>query len=222
MTYLELCKGVRSRIGLQGTGPTTVTAPTNLEADIVDAVRDAWLDIQNSREEWDWMKVTTTFSTVASTDTYTKTDIAGADASRVRRFIIDSLWVNDGTNYSRATYRDEDEFDILYINDTNTGTPGDYTIIRRNGSIKMTLPDDAYTCRIDYWKTPQELSLDADEPEFDDHWHNLIMYLAIQKLSSSIASKSTQFEYAQAYAKMWGELCRVHLKKKSIKVGGIA
>lgn len=213
MNYLSLCQAVRSRIGLHGTGPSTVVSPTDVEMDIVDAVKDAWLDIQNSREEWDWMRTTESFETTVSKTNYTKTDLGGP-SNRIARVIKDSFWLNDGTQWGKLTYIDEDTFELLSKNLTVTSVPTYFTVHRNDGSISVYPPDGVYSCEIDYWKVPQTLAANTDTPELPSQWHNLIVYLAIQKLSSSIASPSTQAEYAQAYATMWGQLARTQLKKK--------
>ena len=222
MTYLELCQEVRARMGIQGSGPSTVVATTDLERDIVEAVRDAWLDIQNHREDWDWMRATASFNMVAGTTTYNKATIGGGASHRINKYIKNRFWLNDGSNYSRMVYLQEDNFDNLYKNDSTQNQPYNFTIRRVDGTIAVSPPDSAYACTIDYYKQPQELTADANEPEIDEHWHNLIIYLACQKLSASIGSATTAMEFGQAYAVMLGQLMRSQLYKKSVKMVGIA
>lgn len=222
MNYLQLCQAVRNRIGLQGVGPTTVVAPTDVEADIVSAVRDAWIDIQNFRADWDWMRaVGESWSLVTGTTTYSTTDIAGP-SNRVRRWVPDTLWLDDGSNKRLLYEMDYEEFEYTHKNDSGNVQPSHFTVRRSDNAIILPSPDSTYTCYIDYWKKAQDLSGNTDTPELPSHWHNLIIYLAVQKLSASIASATTQFEFGQAYAVMMGQLMREQLKKKRMKARGIA
>lgn len=221
MNYLEICQAVRSRIGLHGTGPSTVVSPTDVEKDIVDAVHDAWVDIQNYRDEWDWMRVTTTFNTVAQKTNYTTVDIAGP-SNRVSHFIKDSLYAYKNSKYELLTYLDENLFEYRHINDDDDTAPSEYTINRNDQSIEINSPDAVYPMQVDYYKTPQLLTDNTDTPEMPVRWHLLIVYLAIQKLSSSIASASSGQEFAQAYAVMLGQLMRSQLKKKRVTMRSIA
>jgi len=222
MNYLQLCQATRERVGIHGSGPSTVVSPTDVEADIVASVYDAWIDIQNFREDWDWMRATETFLTVAGTTNYSTTTIGGP-GHRIDRFLPDTLWINDGTNWYKPTWMaNEDNFEFLFKNDTEQAQPSHWTRIRSDNSITMNPPDAAYSCQIDYRKTPQELSGNTDTPEMPAQWHLLIVYSAVQKLSASIGSQSTGVEYAQRYAEMLGQLTRRHLPKKSVKTRSIA
>lgn len=221
MNYLQLCQAVRSRIGLHGTGPSTVVSPTDVESDIVDAVKDAWIDIQNFREDWDWMKTTQSFNTAADDTDYSTTDIAGP-SNRVARFVKGSLWIYANSQWTKMSYLDEDTFYDMYKNESTSGIPYHYTFNRNDNSVEMQTPDAIYPCEIDYIKQPQLLAANTDTPELPVQWHNLIIYLAIQKLSSSIASTSTAMEYSQAYAVMMGQMMRQQLPKKTIRTRGIA
>jgi hypothetical protein len=221
MTYLELCQAVRSRAGIQGSGPATVVATTDVEKDIVQAVRDAWLDIQNYRQEWDWMRASAFFNLVIGQKIYSKDDIGGVD-NRIDKYVQGSLWLYDGSQYSRLNYRDEDIFEYFHKNDIGNFKPWDWTINRYDESVEIQSPDQAYAMTIDYWKTPQILSNDTDVPEIDPHWHNLIIYLALEKLGASILSQAVQAEAAQSYAEGMGQLMRRYLKKKRVMTRGIA
>ena len=222
MNYLQLCQAVRSRIGMHGTGPSTVVSPTDVEKDIVDAVYDAWIDIQNYRTEWDWMKASTSFSTAIGKTNYKKSDVDGP-SNRISRFVPVTLRIYKDSKWTWLGFLDdEDAFEYLHINDTLSQAPYEYTHKRADGSIEMNKPDAVYSMTVSYWKTPQLLTANTDTPEMPEQWHLLIVYLAIQKLSASIASASTQFEAGQAYAVMMGQMMREQLKKKRMTAKGIA
>jgi len=56
MTFLELCQMTAQQSGtIQGTLPTTVVGQTNRLKQIVDFVREAYIDIQNAHRGWRWL-----------------------------------------------------------------------------------------------------------------------------------------------------------------------
>jgi hypothetical protein len=222
MNYLELCQAVRSRVISQGSGPSSVAGSVGVEADIVDSVRDAWIDIQNYRNtQWDWMRATVTFSTVAGTTTYVRSTVGGL-TNRIDKYIKDTLYLNDGTEWKKLIPIDYDEFILRHKNDDEQVIPNEFTIRRSDQALIFEEPDDAYSVSVDYWKTPQILENNTDSPEFDVQWHNLIIYLAIAKLGVSVASPSHQMEYSQAFAEGMGQLMRRQVEKKFINVRSIA
>ena len=55
-TFLELCQETRRLSGIQGTGPVDVTTAVGIELDIVNYVKNAWIDIQGHPKNWKWMR----------------------------------------------------------------------------------------------------------------------------------------------------------------------
>jgi hypothetical protein len=68
MTFLELVQMTAQQSGtIQGVKPTTVTGQADRLKQIVDYVREAYIDIQNAHRGWRWMQSTFTGQTVAGT-----------------------------------------------------------------------------------------------------------------------------------------------------------
>ena len=220
MTYIELCRAVRARLGLQGSGPDSVTTGTDAEMDIVHAVTDAYTDIQNMREEWRWLRDTANFTTSIGTTTYTRATIFSGTA-RFRKWKKDHCYITINSQKTKLTHIPYDEFYERHANNTINGTVSEFTYNKDN-SILITPPDDLYAIEIDYWKSPQTLASASDTPEMPSHWHNLIVYAALEKLGTTFVSPEKYQHFSQQYAEGMGQLMREHLGKKRIYVRSIA
>lgn len=206
---------------MQGTGPSSITGATQTETDMIDSVRDAWLDIQNFRQEWMWMRNTTTFSTSAATTTYTLLDIFGP-SYRFKNWIKDTVYVKRNSNWQVVRFVNYDVFVEREQNNIDESYPSTYSIVPWNDSLIFNTPDQVYEIKIDYYKSPQRLTLAADVPEFPDYYHVMIKYHAIAKFVAIIVSQSVHDKNEQAYATMMGQLMRDMLMKKKVQLIGIA
>lgn len=54
MTYLQLCQRLRAECQDIGNGPTTTVAPTGKDVKYVDAIAEAWTEIQLLRGDWEF------------------------------------------------------------------------------------------------------------------------------------------------------------------------
>lgn len=221
MNFLEIAQEVRRGVGMQGTGPSSITGATQIETDMIDSVRDAWLDIQNFRQEWMWMRNTTTFSTSAAKDTYTLFEIFGP-SYRFKNWIKDTMYVKRNGIWQVVRFVNYDTFIYRQNNNTDQNYPSTYTIVPWSDSIMINEPDAIYEIKIEYYKSPQRLVAATDTPEFPEHYHVMVKYHAIAKFTTIVVSPSVQMENSQNYAVMMGQLMRDMLMKKRVKLIGIA
>lgn len=220
MTYIELARDVRGKVGMQGTGPASVNA-SGAELDIVNSVRDAWIDIQNSRPNWRWMRTRVEFFTTASQTTYELSDIF-VGANRFKYWRKDTIYVTIDGQKKPVRYLDYDTFVFKYNNETVPKAISEYTIRPEDDALIFNLPDAIYSIIIDYQKSPQILATDGEEPELPEYYHLLISYKATEKYCAVISAPEIYQQYSQDYARMWGEVTRTHLPKIVMKVRGIA
>jgi hypothetical protein len=207
MTYLELCKRTNSIVGFQGV-ISSVTA-TGYQETLTTAVRDAFEDIQRYRSDWDWMKATRDINVGSSSNSYTLTTLwAGStvDLSEYRYILYD--------------YKEMREYwydDYQTVEWTNSGKPR-YYAVEPNGKDLVISPVDAtYTLQLHYMLTLQELSANGDIPRLPLRHHQLIIYMAIMKLSTFIGNATLYDTYSVKAAEGLGQLLREENPGKEIR-----
>ena len=80
MNFLSLCQRLRQECGVDGTGPVSVTGQTGEQKRLVDWIVQAWVEIQEERPDWLFLRKDFSFDTVASQQSYdVETDILLTD-----------------------------------------------------------------------------------------------------------------------------------------------
>lgn len=181
MTFLELCQMTRQEMGISGSGPASVAGQVGIEKRIVDWVRDAWLEIQGMHRDWRFLAGEFEFPTITDTNTYTPASIGLTNGV--------AYWAMD-TISCRVNTADEgllEEMDYtLYRRTLALGTqpkqrPQKVARTPANALLLWpTPPDDSYTIRGEYYRKPQTLAANADEPIMPSEYHRAIVYLAMQ------------------------------------------
>lgn len=221
MTFLQLCQRLRQEVGIAGTGPTTVTGQTGELKRIVDWVASAWEEIQNSRTDWDWMRSTFSFTTVADQDSYTSTQ-AGISSRFDRwdtgllRIYTTASGVGDETLLDYIPY---DDWRMIYRVGNNTaGRPTTATILPGNSLGLGYKPSAGFTVRGEYWKSAQTLSSDSDTPEMPSAFHMAIVYKAMMYYARYMAANEIYEDAAISYRRVMNRL--LSDRKPSVLVGG--
>lgn len=222
-TYLELARTTRLLCGMQGTGPVSVVDAQGIEEALVRFVRDAYVDVQSLREDFKWMEVSDTFDTTATQSTYTFLDIFLTDTPAFKKWQKGSFIIEDATgnkNYLKEMSRDA--LEQKYLNSTTTKVPSEYAIEPGTNSIIMKpIPDAIYTVSFRYQRSPEILSTDAQIPILPLHFHNLIVYKAVEKMAVFLSSPETYRQYATEATKMIGQLMRMDLPKMRMVAGSL-
>jgi hypothetical protein len=183
MTFLQICQRLRQEAGVSGTGPASVLSQTGEMKRIVDWVNTAWEDIQLSRTNWNWMRADFSFDTTL--DDY---DYTAAEAGITTRF---SQWDTDTIKSFRTSVGVSNEFELgelLYsryrsiylVGPQPSGTPICFSLAPDRKLLLGPKPDGVFTVSGQYWKTPQVLAVDADEPEMPAEFHMLIVWKALE------------------------------------------
>lgn len=184
MNFLQLAQRLRQEAGISGTGPTTTIAQTGEMKRVCDWINAAWIDIQTTNRDWDWMRVSTTFPTVAGKTTYAPVaDLALSDFGMWSR---DSFRVYDtAAGMTSETYIAFQPYEVwrdtyLYgANRTTTSRPSIVTITPAKELAFGPITAAGYTIVGDYFKSPSELAADADLPAMPTHYHMAIIYRAL-------------------------------------------
>ncbi len=218
MDYLTLCKEVAADAGtIAGfQNVTTVVGLSGRPAKLVGWVRDAWIDIQNERNDWSWMR--RRFGPVAMTagvDSYTATAFGISrfgewlqDRSGFRTFAIYDP--DQGTAQTRAM--DQISYDSWIERwgrgDHPSQMPVEWAISPTREILVGPKPDKAYMISGEYRISPQELSADGDVPEMPAQYHRVIIPRAIRLASSSDEAWNSLQDKTNQYGELRSALVR--------------
>jgi hypothetical protein len=211
MNFLQLCQRLRRKTRSSGNGPTT-TVGTQIEdyARLIAFINEAWVDLQTIREDWLWMRSSTTFTTTASQALYTITNIGLTDfgnwknnsfrnydttAGTVSEIMMDNISYDDWRN----TY---------YLGATRfTQTRPTQFAIAPDFSVALgPVPAAGYTVSAEYCKAPYELVADADTPPLPTQYHMMIVYRAMMYYGASEGAPEVYQEGEIEYRQMLNRL----------------
>lgn len=217
MNFLALCKAVARDSGTVAGVPnfTTVASVTGRVEQVVGWTAQAWIDIQNERNDWNWMRRTFEKPLLADTAAYTAASFTLARVSK---------WLPDRLNYSTMTLYDPaigrtDEATLRQISydrwremyDRNTHTaqrPSHWAVSPENQLLFGPTPDKVYNVRGEYRPKPQVLALDADIPEMPEEYHGLIVGEALKIMARSDEAFNTLASLAPQYDRLRNPLVR--------------
>ena len=177
MNFLELCQTLRREAGVSGTGPASVTGQSGEYLRLINWINQAWSEIQQLRPDWRFMWAQGSFTTAAGIADYTGAAMnVEADNYDLGSFVLtDSLGGKRPMAY--ACYRDWKE---AYGAATLTNNTPHLVTDLPNGSIRFTAPPDgAYPVTFDYYRSPQTLVDNTDEPWLPARYHMLIVHKAM-------------------------------------------
>lgn len=222
-TYIEMVKTVRLLCGMQGSGPSSVANAQGVEEVLVRFVRDAYVDVQNLREEWNFLENSDSFVTVAGQEEYTSLEIFGTSTPNIKKHNKDSVYITDSNGKkSYLVHLDNLVLEARYLNSDEQKLPRMYAIEPSTLSVKLRpIPDGVYTVNFRYWEQPEVLTLDPQVPKLPLSFHNLIVYKAVEKMAVYLNSPELYREYATEAARMQGQLMRMDLKKKRMTAGAL-
>lgn len=217
MNYLALVQDLARQSGTLAGGVTisSVASLTGRAEKLANWIASAWTDIQNQRR-WNWLRSTFSASLIVNTTQYTATSLGLA------RF---GSWMGDTRYYRALTIYDpdtgqSDETELTQIPYEEWREKYDRGTHDANRPIEWAIsparelcfgpkPDQVYTIRGEYWKTPQTLSDNTDEPEAPDHLHKIIVYRAMELMAqadeSVLSLQMAQREYQRLFASMANE-----------------
>ncbi len=196
MDFLTLCRRAAQDCDITGesTIPTAVTGQTGMLQKLVNWVIESYVEIQNSNQNWRWMRRPFTLNTVADDGTYEYGDCTDVDAgTAITRF--KRWWANDPdrpfTIYRQSTgvagegyltYLEWPYFRDQYRRGAQTsGPPIHVSVDDQNRLCFGPKPDAVYVVQGDFQRSAQRLAANDDEPEMPEDFHTLIVYMAMMK-----------------------------------------
>ena len=210
MNYLQLCQRLRQECRISGTGPTTTVSQTGEYEKVVDWIDTAYEDIQNLHANWRFLQTPFSFVMTIGTRDYTPAEASITDLSKWKfEEYGDIRCYLTATDEQRLEYLPWDDFRDIYLigsSRTTTGRPGVFSIEPDDTITFDVLPDAAYTAVGEYFKTPDVLSGDADEPVFPSNYHMAIVYRAMMFFGADYAADEKYTHGYNEYRKILRKL----------------
>lgn len=199
MTYLELCHRLRDEVGGDGRGPVTVVNQRDEYRRVVNWIRDAWLEIQGWRPDWQWAMERASLPVEADQqEVDPPEDMACWDSESVRF---------DGRRLAVMGWRD---FSRL-AKATRGDVPTRITAPIGGTLLLDRAPASPGELKFDYWRTPQRLEKDDDVPRLPEQYHMLIVYQAAIQMGYYIGSAELIERATRNADRMTSGMAHTHL-----------
>ena len=182
-TYLQLVQRLARECGVSGT-ISSVVNQTGEAKRLCDWVADSWRDIQATHQDWQWLRKTTSFATVAAKATYSPaTDILLPDFGMWDRHTFRNYPTAVGNRgeifmdyVDYETWRNSYQYGALRYTQSR---PMQFAIAPDKSICLGPVPNSDYTVTADYYSAPVELVADADVPALPTQFHMAIVYNAM-------------------------------------------
>jgi hypothetical protein len=204
--FLALCQRVRQECGVAGTGPASVTGQTGMMQKIVNWTMRSWVDIQSSKPYWKFLRATAVKNLVVGQQDY---DLSSDWAlTFVDKFDAQGafIYLTTVANQSQLEWKMYPEFRALYTSGFEDGRPTQITEINGDSVRFNRVPDLIYTVTLDYWMTPEQLVNNTDVPAIPEHYHDVIVWKAVQKFAGAEGAEElmrfARSEYSGIYTQL--------------------
>lgn len=214
-TFLELCEDLARESGAIGTAPSSVVGQSGRQLKCVEWVSLAWKTIQNSRRDWTFLRADWSGSLTANTMTYTG---ASFISDRFGEFLGDRpghqpttiYKTSDGQDYeTELTQTSFDAWKYQYDRRSHTAQqPYEYCLAPDRSIRFGPKPDDTYTVRGEYMKSPQVLAANDDTPDFPERFHELIVWRAIMLMAGADEAVTALVDARVKYSELYRALVR--------------
>jgi hypothetical protein len=203
-TYLQLCNTLITKAGISGSQLGTTLNQTGEMGRVVNWINEAWLEIQELSDTWDWLAKDFTFNTTTGQSAYTLAQIGITDFASWNKQSFRVYFTSVGVRsevflewLDWPQYRDTYLYGNLRL---TTGMPLHIARRPEDQSLNLGLSPDAngYTIVGRYFSQPTTFTADSDTPSMPARFHNLIVYRAMQMYGKyEAASEVLQAGYDQ-------------------------
>jgi hypothetical protein len=213
MNFLQLVQKTVEKCGVSG----SVAAVTGQRGELlrmINWVNEAWLDIQLSQPQWDWMREDFSFETTSGQREYTPTQ---AGVPLLTRWHLDTL-----RTYKTAEGVAGEQFlvdwdypvfrDTYMLGTPITGRPMLFAVKPRGSNLLIgPVPDGIYTVRGEYQQKPIELVLATDIPAMPSEYHMVIVHAARVKYAAYENAPEVMAEAARDFDRLMTKLAMTQL-----------
>lgn len=200
--FLTLVQRVRQETGTAGTGPVTVEAQKGQLAQLVAWTAQAYLDVCNKWDDWDFLWAEGEKAIVEGTRDYSL-------ATNTRLPNEDAFYLYGGNLPPEGQKLDYIEYDLYRRNKTSDSYPGTPQCFTRLPSGKVRLiptPDADYTLQYEYWREPVPLAGNTSTPEFSSLYDDCIVWRACWYWAvfneAQMESAAFNFSYEQSMLRL--------------------
>lgn len=196
MDFLALVKALHREAKLPGSAPDTVAGQSGRAADLVEWIKEAYLDIQREKDgKWNWLFFSGGTTVAAGDDSVAVDDFAliafnrwATEDEMPARIFRTSV---GSTERRIIPFLKFDEFYPKYfVGPVTDAMPVEYSINPQNDYIFLGPgPAEEVFFAIWYWKGYQTLADDDDEPDMPEDYHMLIVYRAMVKYGYNVIAQ---------------------------------
>jgi len=200
MTFLQLVTRLQQESGTSGAAKSTVVGATGEWKRLCDWIAQAYLDVQNARDDWNWMEADVVFNTIAgqqeyapATTTFTTPSSVGlADFQRwkltsttgdssFRIYLASAGTRNETFLDGSLSYTDFRDYYIFGSKRITSARPVSICVAPNRSLLLGLTPNDVFTVDGIYYKAPILMSADADYPAFPAKYHMLLVWYALEQ-----------------------------------------
>lgn len=213
MNFLKITQKIDQAIGSQG-AVTSVEA-SGYQALLSEYARNAWVAIQNLRDEWKFLRTSVSISLSAGKTEYNIFDMFGTSVDPVGK------WKTDTILYDAKDLREMDYESYIRLGTETASSPSHFTVDPASHKLYFNLPDGAYTVIAHYYRKPQELLINTDIPLCAEEFQYAIVYQAATDLCAYLGIAELHgINKTKADASI-GALLRSENPAKKVKARGI-
>lgn len=224
MTYLTMCQEVHNRLGMQGDF-TSVSGGDSYMTRIAEMVSDAYRDLQTYRDDFYFLRTNVTLTVSAGVQTYVPyTSGASNNILTSGAFARFGHWDRDNvlyTNTNSDTIRLRPfHYDQWLTMNTSEAIPEPtkFSIDKSLNNLHFENLSVNKDVDIYYYKSPQILSANTDEPEFPLEHHQLIVWAGL-KNASNFFGNGDAYQYAAIqYDKAIGAFHRTQIPVRQVRM----
>lgn len=214
MNFKTLVSKVHLHAGLQGS--VVSVEATDYQEYLAEAVRSAWIDLQNQREDWKFMREIVTFTTSVGTHEYTNDDIMTSVGNTfgVAKWDRDSFF-KDGDEMKELSWDDYRKDPDSYNEEADSVR----FVVQEYRPQKLFVPSvEAATIQAEYYRTPQELLKNTDVPLLPEEFHYIIVWKALEDVAAYLGNGAIYERHSFKHDVLENKLMRSQVPHKKIKV----
>ena len=203
LTFLQMVQRLRQESATSGAAPATTVNQIGDVKRLIDWVSTAWMDIQNQKKDWFFMRQPISFNTVAGQQSYTAQQANIQSFGNYKRdsFRQYSLALGFGSE-QRLNFIPYDTFRDMYqyaSMRTTSQLPVVFTIDPAKNFLLGPIPNDIYVVNGEGYAMPTEFINDNDRSTMPSQYHMAIVWRALmyygQYEAASEAFSHGQNEY---------------------------